>query len=78
MRFSGTLRSPVVFTNGHETLEPIDVSGAHESLSINGHVQPSFPLQSNESLTYTCSGNALTEADSTGDVYTYRRLSSIA
>ena len=76
LRVSGTLRSPVVFINGRESLEPIDASAAHATLSINGGVQQPYPLGSDETLSYTCSGNVLTEIDTIGDVYTYRRVSS--
>jgi hypothetical protein len=77
LRVSGTLRSPVVFASGRETLEPIDSSGAHATISINGSAPRVYPPASYESLTYTCSGNSLTETDSIGDVYTYRRVSSV-
>ncbi|MFZ2032901.1 MAG: hypothetical protein WAW53_04010 [Candidatus Dormiibacterota bacterium] len=76
-RFSGTLRSPVVFANGRETVEPIDSSGARATVSVNGSAPRVYPLASYLSLTYTCSGDALTETDGIGDVYTYRRVSSI-
>jgi hypothetical protein len=77
LRVSGTLRSPVVFASGRETLEPIDSSGAHATISINGSAPRVYPPASYESLTYTCSGNTLTETDSVGDVYTFRRVSSV-
>ena len=77
VRVSGVLRSPVVFANGRETVEPIDSSGAHATISVNGSTPRAYPFASYESLTYTCSGNALTETDSIGDVYTYRRVSSV-
>ncbi len=76
MRASGTLRSPVVFTNGRLTAEPIDSSAEHLTITINGSGPKSIPQAEYETLTYTCSGNALTERDSTGDISTYRRVSS--
>jgi hypothetical protein len=75
MRASGTLRSPVVFTNGRETVEPIDSSGERLTISINGSAPKAVPEASYLTLSYTCSGNGLTESDSQGDVYTYRRAS---
>jgi hypothetical protein len=77
LRVSGTLRSPVVFANGRETVEPIDSSGARATISVNGSAPRAYPLASYLSLTYSCSGNALTETDGLGDVYTYRRVSSV-
>jgi hypothetical protein len=76
LRAIGTLRSPVVFTEGRETVEPIDTSAARLTYSINGSAPKPFLLATYEELNYTCGGNALTESDTTGDVYTYRRLSS--
>jgi hypothetical protein len=76
MRVSGTLRSPVVFSNGRETVEPIDSSAERLTISINGSAPKTVPQASYETLSYTCSVNTLTESDSTGDVYTYRRVSS--
>jgi hypothetical protein len=77
LRASGTLRSPVVFAEGRETVEPIDSSGEHLTISINGSSPRAVPQAGYEALTYAYSGNALTERDATGDVYTYRRASSI-
>jgi hypothetical protein len=76
MSASGTLRSPVVFTNGRETVEPIDSSGERLTISINGSAPKTVPEANYLSLGYTCSGTALTESDTQGDVYTYRRVSS--
>jgi hypothetical protein len=76
VRASGTLRSPVVFANGRETVEPIDSSAEHLTISVNGSAARAFAQAAYESLTYTCSGNALTERDSNGDFYTYVRTSS--
>ncbi len=36
VRPRGTLRSPVLFLNGNETLEPIDTSGDHTTVKLNG------------------------------------------
>ena len=77
LRVSGTLRSPVVFANGRETIEPVDSSHAHATISINGSAPRVYPTAPDSTLSYTCSGNALTETDSIGDVYAYRRVSSI-
>ncbi len=76
MRASGTLRSPVVFTNGRETVEPVDSSAERLTISVNGSAPKVVPEAAYLSLGYTCSGNALTESDGTGDLYTYRRVSS--
>jgi hypothetical protein len=76
LRTSGTLTSPVVFLNGRETVEPIDASGEHSTFSINGGRARPFPQASYESLGYTCAGNALTENDGVGEVFTYQRASS--
>jgi hypothetical protein len=76
MRASGTLRSPVVFTNGRETVEPIDASDERLTISVNGSAPKTVPQASYLSLGYTCSGNALTESDGQGDVYTYSRVST--
>jgi hypothetical protein len=76
MRASGTLSSPVVFLYGRETVEPIDSSDERLTISINGGAAKTVPQASYLSLDYTCSGNALTESDTQGDVYTYSRVSS--
>jgi hypothetical protein len=76
MRASGTLRSPLVFTNGRVTVEPIDSSAEHLTISVNGSAPKAVPQASYETLSYACSGNALTERDSSGDIYTYRRVSA--
>ena len=74
MRASGTLSSPVVFLYGRETVEPIDSSDERLTMSINGGAAKTVPQASYLSLDYTCSGNALTESDTQGDVYTYSRV----
>ncbi len=76
MRATGTLRSPVVFLDGRLTAEPIDSSAEHLTISINGNAAQTLQQVSYEALTYTCSGNTLTESDGTGDHYTYSRVSS--
>lgn len=76
MRATGTLRSPVIFLDGRLTAEPIDSSAEHLTISINGSAPKPLQQVSDEALTYTCSGNAMTESDSVGDAYTYRRVSS--
>lgn len=76
MRASGTLRSPVIFLDGRLTAEPIDSSAEHLTISVNGSAPRPLQQVSDEALSYTCSGNAMTESDDTGDVYTFRRVSS--
>ena len=68
MRASGTMRSPVVFLDGRLTAEPIDSSAEHLTFSINGSAPKPLQQVSDEALTYTCSGNVMTESDTTGDV----------
>lgn len=76
MRATGILRSPVVFLDGRLTAEPIDSSAEHLTVSVNGSAPKPLQQVSDEALSYTCSGNAMTESDGTGDEYTYRRVSS--
>jgi hypothetical protein len=83
MRASGTLRSPVVFTYGRETVEPVDSSAERLTISINGSAPKVVPQTAHMSLGDTCSGNALTESDGMGDVFTptvasRRRRSSVS
>ena len=75
-RDSGTLKSPVIFTNDRETVEPIDSSAARLTVSINGSAPKAVPGVSYEMFDYTCAGNSLTENDVTGNVFTYRRVSA--
>ncbi len=76
VRTQGELRSPVVFLNGYETIEPIDLSQAHATISINGGAAQKLPLGTYGVLSYTCSATTLTEDDGNGTVYTYSRTSS--
>jgi hypothetical protein len=76
VRTRGELRSPVVFLNGYETIEPIDVSNAHATISINGGAEQTLPLATYGVLSYTCNANTLTEDDGNGTVYTYSRTST--
>jgi hypothetical protein len=76
VRDSGTLRSPVIFTNDRETVEPIDSSAARLTVSINGSAPKTVPGASYEMFSYACNGNSLTEDAVTGDVFTYRRMSA--
>jgi hypothetical protein len=72
----GELRSPIVFLNGYETIEPIDTSGAHLTMSINGGAAQAVPIATYGVYAYTCSATSLTEDDGNGTVYTYRRTST--
>lgn len=76
IRTRGELRSPVVFLNGYETIEPIDISDAHATISINGGAAQTLPLATYGVLSYTCSATSLTEDDGNGTVYTYSRTST--
>ncbi|HVC05733.1 MAG TPA: hypothetical protein VND88_13745 [Candidatus Acidoferrales bacterium] len=76
VRTRGELRSPVVFLNGYETIEPIDLSGAHATISINGGATQALPLATYGVLAYTCSATSLTENDGNGTAYTYSRTST--
>ena len=76
VRFRGELRAPVVFLNGYETIEPIDTSGAHLTMSINGGPAQAVPIATFGVYAYTCSATSLTESDSNGSVYTYSRTSA--
>ena len=76
VRTRGELRSPVVFINGYETIEPIDLSGAHATISINGNAAQALPLATFGVLAYTCTATSLTENDGNGTVYTYSRTSA--
>ena len=76
VRTRGELRSPVVFINGYETIEPIDLSNAHATISISGEAVQTLPLATYGVLAYTCSATSLTEDDGNGTVYTYSRTST--
>jgi len=76
VRTRGELRSPVVFINGYETIEPIDLSAAHATISVNGNAAQPLPLATFGVLSYTCSATSLTEDDGNGTVYTYSRTST--
>lgn len=76
VRTRGELRAPVVFLNGYETIEPIDLSGAHATISINGGAAQTLPLATYGVLAYTCSATSLTEDDGNGTAYTYSRTST--
>lgn len=77
LRATGTLSSPVVFVYGRETVEPVDSSAAHLTVSINGGKLQTIPEASYDSFDYTCGATSLTERDTTGDVFTYVRVSSV-
>ncbi len=51
---SGTMRSPVVFMNGYETLEPIDVSGARSTCHQRRPHPRLCRLRPMASTAYTC------------------------
>ncbi|HEY6468696.1 MAG TPA: hypothetical protein VI434_02925 [Candidatus Dormibacteraeota bacterium] len=76
VRTRGELRSPVVFLNGYETIEPIDLTDAHATISINGGAEQTLPLGTYGVLAYTCNANTLTEDDGNGTSYTYSRTST--
>jgi len=76
VRPRGTLRSPVLFLNGNETLEPIDTSGDHTTVTLNGGSPKPMPGSNYESYAYTCRGSAFTASDSFGDSYVYQRVST--
>lgn len=76
LRFRGELRSPVVFLNGYETIEPIDTSAAHLTLWINGGAAQAVPIGTYGVYAYTCSATSLIENDGNGNVYTYSRTST--
>jgi hypothetical protein len=76
VRTRGELRSPVVFLNGYETIEPIDLSDAHATISVNGDAAQPLPLGTYGVLSYTCSATILTENDGNGTAYTYSRAST--
>jgi hypothetical protein len=82
MRASGTLRSPVVFTYGRETVEPVDSSAERLTISINGSAPKVVPQTAHMSLGDTCSGNALPSptawAMCTRTVASRRRRSSVS
>jgi hypothetical protein len=76
LRFRGELRSPVVFLNGYETIEPIDASAAHLTLSVNGGAAQVVPIATYGVFAYRCSATSLTENDGNGNMYTYSRTST--
>ena len=76
VRTRGELRSPVVFTNGYETIEPIDLSNARATISINGQGAQPLPLATFGVLSYSCSATSLIEDDRNGTAYTYSRTST--
>jgi hypothetical protein len=76
VRTRGVLRSPITFLAGSVALEPIDLSQAHATISINGGAAKTLPLANYVHLAYTCSGTSLTETDGSGDGYTYQRISA--
>ncbi len=76
MRMRGELRSPITFQNGSAALEPIDLSQAHATISVDGGAATALPLAGYEQLSYTCAGMSLTETDDIGEGYTYQRVSA--
>jgi hypothetical protein len=76
VRTRGELRSPITFISGSVALEPIDLSQAHATISVDGGAEKTLPLASYVHLEYTCSATSLTEADGSGDGYTYQRVSA--
>jgi hypothetical protein len=76
MRPRGTLRSPVLFLNGNETVEPIDTSGDHTTIALNGGPPKPMPELTYETFAYTCQGSAFTASDPYGDRYVYQRVST--
>jgi hypothetical protein len=76
VKMSGVLRSPVVFINGYETLEPIDVSQASLTASVNGGPLQVIPFATYGTDAYTCNASSLTVNDGNGTVFTYKRTSS--
>lgn len=77
VRTRGRLRSPITFLSGSMALEPIDLSQAHATISINGGAAKTLPLANYVHLDYTCSGESLNETDGNGDGYMYQRVSAI-
>lgn len=76
VRPRGQLRSPVIFLNGNETLEPIDTSGDHTTVALNGGRPKPIPELQYEFYTYTCHGNGFSASDGSGDSYVYQRVST--
>jgi hypothetical protein len=76
VRPAGVLRATVIFLNGNENLEPIDASGDHTTVSINGGPAQRSTDAGSESFTYTCAGNTFTSTRSGTASYTYQRVSS--
>jgi hypothetical protein len=72
----GELRSPVLFLNGNETVEPIDTSGDHSTVTLNGGPAKPIPELTYETYAYTCQGSAFTASDQYGDRYVYHRVST--
>lgn len=76
VRPRGQLRSPVIFLNGNETIEPIDTSRDHSTVALNGGPQKPIPELQYEFYTYTCQGNRFSASDGSGDSYVYQRVST--
>jgi hypothetical protein len=76
VRPRGQLRSPVIFLNGNETLEPIDTSGDHTTVALNGGRPKPIPELQYEFYTYTCHGNGFSASNGSGDSYVYQRVST--
>ncbi len=76
VRMRGEMRSPITFLSGSAALEPIDLSQAHATISVDGGETKNLPLANYEILTYTCTGTSLTESDGNGNSYTYQRVST--
>jgi hypothetical protein len=76
VRTRGELRSPITFLSGSVALEPIDLSQAHATISVDGGAARTLPLANYVHLAYTCSGTSLTETDGSGEGYTYQRVST--
>jgi hypothetical protein len=76
VRPRGQLRSPVIFLNGNETLEPIDTSRDHTTVALNGGLPKPIPEVQYQSYSYTCQGNAFSASDGYGDRYVYQRVST--
>jgi hypothetical protein len=76
VRTRGELRSPVTFIGGTMAAEPIDLSQAHATISIDGGAAQNLPLANYVNLSYTCTAKTLTETDGSGNGYSYQRVSA--
>jgi hypothetical protein len=66
----------VIFLNGTETLEPIDSSGDHSTLAVNGGPPQPIPEPQFAMFAYRCHGSTFTTSDTYGDRYLYQRVST--